>query len=540
MASVGRFDSFIKFARVFVRRNRANKDQPLLASRTNATKVEPATASFKHAMKLLLDTNAIIPAEPVSPENIELQSPVVADLLRLIAEGKHQHYIHPASIDELEGDQTPSRRQARRILVSKYPRLPAPPKTIHESILDKLSELPQNTHEQTDCLLLTCVVVDAVDYLVTEDRGIHRKARTLDIAERVLSISDAVAALRGLLEKIPSPPPAVHRVLCHEINDSDRIFDTLRIDYQEFGDWLKKCKLEHRPAWIIKVHGGFYAGICIMKKEADSVYGLKSPTLKICTFKVSDQHRGRRYGELLLKAVFDYISSNHIRSTYLTVFDHHSELVWLLEAFGFQKIAVNPNGESVMAKQFLCNEFETETLSCLDAHIRYGPPFIKLSGNKVFIVPIKPQWHALLFPELTEQTSLFAGTYPFGNSIMKAYLCNSNIRRISPGDILLFYQSNNAKSVSPLGVVEKTLISAEGPEIQRFVGKRTVFSSLDITAMCRGGKEILAILFRQDRNLIPPLTLDALKQAGLLNGPPMSIVEVKEPGISWLSVRISQ
>jgi hypothetical protein len=62
MASVGRFDSFIKFARVFVRRNRANKDQPLLDSRTNATKVEPATASFKDAMKLLLDTNAIIPA----------------------------------------------------------------------------------------------------------------------------------------------------------------------------------------------------------------------------------------------------------------------------------------------------------------------------------------------------------------------------------------------------------------------------------------------------------------------------------------------
>jgi hypothetical protein len=40
----------------------------------------------------------------VSPENIELQSPVVADLLRLIAEGKHQHYIHSASIDELDGN----------------------------------------------------------------------------------------------------------------------------------------------------------------------------------------------------------------------------------------------------------------------------------------------------------------------------------------------------------------------------------------------------------------------------------------------------
>ncbi|MCP9847708.1 GNAT family N-acetyltransferase [Synechococcus sp. Lug-A] len=491
-------------------------------------------------MKLLLDTNAIIPAEPVSPENIESQSPVVAVLLRLIAEGEHQHFIHPVSIDELEGDQTPSRREARRILVTKYPPLPAPPDTIHESILDKLSDLQQNKHEQADCLLLTCLVVDAVDYLVTEDRGIHRKARQLDIAERVLSISEAVAALRGLLEKIPSPPPAVERVLCHEISDSDHIFNRLRLDYQGFDNWLKKCKREHRPAWIIKEHGGSYAGICIMKKEAVSEYGLKCPSLKICTFKVSDQHRGRRYGELLLKAVFNYISSNGIRSTYLTVFDRHSELVRLLEAFGFLQIAVNPNGESVMAKQFQCTGREIEALSCLDAHIRYGPPFIKLSGNKVFIVPIKPQWHALLFPELTEQTSLFAGAYPFGNSIMKAYLCNSNIRRISPGDILLFYQSNTAKSVSPLGVVEKSLVSAEGSEIQRFVGKRTVFSSSDISAMCRGGKQTLAILFRQDRNLVPPFTLETLKQAGLLNGPPMSIVEVKESGISWLSVKIPQ
>jgi hypothetical protein len=58
--------------------------------------------------------------------------------------------------------------------------------------------------------------------------------------------------------------------------------------------------------------------------------------------------------------------------------------------------------------------------------------------------------------------------------------------------------------------------------------------------MCRGGKQTLAILFRQDRNLVPPFTLETLKQAGLLNGPPKSIVEVKESGISWLSVKIPQ
>ena len=491
-------------------------------------------------MKLLLDTNAIIPAEPVSPDNIESQSPVVADLIRLIAEGKHDHFIHPASIEELAGDQDLSRREVRRILISKYPRLPAPPSTIPDAILEKLGNTSLNKHDRADCLLLACVVADAVDYLVTDDRGIHRKASQLDVGERVLCISEAVTALRGLLEKIPSPPPAVDRVLCHEINQQDPIFSSLRKDYKKFDDWLQKCKLEHRPAWVVKAHGNSYAGICIMKIEKESGHGLECPTLKICTFKVSDQHRGRRYGELLLKAVFSYISNNNIKSTYLTVYEHHRELVRLLEAFGFQQIDVNANGESVMAKQFRGNEIDIEALSCLEAHIRFGPPFIKFDGNNVFIVPIQPQWHSLLFPELTLQTSLFAGSYPFGNSIMKAYLCHANTRSINPGDILLFYQSKQAKSVSSLGVVEKTLISAEESEIKRFVGKRTVFSSSDIIKMCDGRKKVLAILFRQDRNLSTPLTLDKLKEVGLLNGPPMSIVEAKEPGISWLSAKIAQ
>jgi L-amino acid N-acyltransferase YncA len=489
-------------------------------------------------MKLLLDTNAIIPAEPVSPENIESQSPIVAELLRLIAEGSHQHYIHPTSIDEIEGDQESSRREMRMILIQKYPLLPGSPSTIHNSILEKLPHPSLNTHDLADCLLLTCVVIDAVDYLVTDDRGIHKKARQLDVAERVLSISEAVTALRGLLEEVPSPPPAVDRVFCHEFKQEDPIFITLRQDYDRFDSWLQKCKREHRQAWVVKSHGGLYAGICIIKKETVSEHGLECPTLKICTFKVSEQHRGRRYGELLLKAVFDYISSNSFRSAYLTVYKHHRELVRLLEVFGFEQIDVNPNGESVMAKRFRSNQLDIEALSCLDAHIRFGPPYIKFDGNKIFIVPIKPKWHSLLFPELMEQTSLFAGSYPFGNSIMKAYICHANTRRINPGDILLFYQSEHAKTVSPLGVVEKTLISAEESEIVRFVGKRTVFNTSDITEMCRGGKKVLAILFRQDRNLIPPLKFDILKEEDLLKAPPMSIVEVKEPGISWLSVKI--
>ncbi len=42
--------------------------------------------------------------------------------------------------------------------------------------------------------------------------------------------------------------------------------------------------------------------------------------MKICTFKVKDEFRGEKYGELLLKQVLWYAQANEYDLTYITAF----------------------------------------------------------------------------------------------------------------------------------------------------------------------------------------------------------------------------
>lgn len=50
-------------------------------------------------MKFLLDTNALIPAEPTAPENLEASTPVIVEFLRLATQGGHVVYTHCASLE---------------------------------------------------------------------------------------------------------------------------------------------------------------------------------------------------------------------------------------------------------------------------------------------------------------------------------------------------------------------------------------------------------------------------------------------------------
>jgi len=153
-----------------------------------------------------------------------------------------------------------------------------------------------------------------------------------------------------------------------------------------------------------------------------------------------------------------------------------------------------------------------------------------------FIVPILPDYHRLLFPEAEPQRELFPGQYAFGNSIRKAYLCRSHIRKVEPGDLLFFYLSQTRQSLTCLGVVEQTLVSDDAASIARSVGKRTVYSYIQIAQMCRG--PVLAILFRQSRIFRDPIQWEELVEHQVLKGPPQSIVTIPKEALTWLLSRI--
>lgn len=488
-------------------------------------------------MRFLIDTNVLIPLEPTAPADIEAGTARAAAFVRLANQGRHGLLLHPECATEIGRDRDPDRRVARSLLLSKYPTLEHPPSSAAIEVL--IGSADRGGHDWVDNQLLAAVHADAVDYLVTDDGGVRRKAGRLGVADRVLSIDDAVGLLEALSEVRPQPPPAVELVPLHSLDLRDPIFHSLRDDYPGFDDWFKRAAREGRQGWVVTAPDEHCAGVCLLKPHDDQ-YGLGGRVLKVSTLKVAPEHQGNRYGELLLKTLFDYVKSNSYDHVWVTVFDRHSVLLALFEQFGFERMAQrSPLGELVYKKAFAPTSVALGSLGSLELHIRYGPPFVRLEQERTFLVPIQPPYHRMLFPDYLEATPpLFdPDPSPFGNALRKAYLCNSPITTIEPGSTLLFYRSHDVRAVTAVAVVDSVLRSDRVEELVRFVGQRTVYSEPEIRGLAQSS--VLAILFRQDRFVDPPIGTRELELHGVMTRAPQSIMTIRSPEvIAWLRGRI--
>jgi GNAT superfamily N-acetyltransferase len=484
-------------------------------------------------VRFLLDTNILIPAEPTRSEYFEATTPSITAFLGTLSRGGHRPIVHPASIAELRGDRDAVRARTRQVLLEKYPVLDQPP-ALSTRLVSILGQPEPNTNSYIDLLLLTAVEANAVDYLVTEDDGIHRRARRCDLGDRVLSVADATVAVQALFPTVPEAPPRVSPLLAYQLDERDPIFTSFRTDYPRFDDWLAKCKREHRQAWVIAA-GTRYAGVCIVKDEPNAL-GLSGKTLKLCSFKIDNAFRGHRYGELLLKAVFAYAQENSYQRMFVEVFPKHEDLHALLVDFGFKDITESPKGERVLLKAMSPPTRETECLGPLDFNVRYGPFAITLVGAQVFVVPIQPRYHGLLLPEAEPQLLLPMESHPFGNSIRKAYLSHSKIRRIAAGDAILFYRSGLDAAVTAIGVAEGTLVTSDPHELARYVARRTVYSFAEIQHMA--AKQTLAVRFRLARTLKNPWKLDLLIRSGILLRAPQSFMQARPEAVDWIASQL--
>lgn len=488
------------------------------------------------SISFLLDANILIPLEPTSPGDVEEGTAAVVELARLAAETGCPLLVHPAVDANMRDDPDDQRRTLRTTLLRKYPRLPDPP-SVPAAWQTVFGHPKQGSNDWVDSQLLAALYSDAVDYLVTEDRRLHRKARRLGLENRVADTGDALSILRGLFDVVPKPPPAVRHVSAHVLNASDPIFDSLRREYPGFDVWLRKAKRRRRSTWLIDGVQGLHAAICIVKKERSGEYGLQGKLMKICTFKVSEEHSGYRFGELLLKPVFEHARASSYRAMFVTVFEKHRALIDLFEEFGFESLDTRtPLGELVLVKSLRPSNEDWDTLDPLSFNRRYGPFAAKIRDVPAFVVPIKPKFHRVLFTEAEDQGALWPGAHPFGNSIRKAYLCNAQTREVSSGANLLFYRSKDIRALTVLGVVEDTMVTRSAAQAAQFVGKRTVYSLREIEKLCRS--PLLAILFRQSRVLAKPIALQELITHGVITASPQSIVSVRKEATEWLETRL--
>lgn len=490
-------------------------------------------------MLFLIDTNIAIAGDPLGVK-LEAGAEQVIEFLRLASGHHHDLRTHPASLLDFGRISDEARRAVRTQLLNRYEMLEAPPPMSADQRAI-LGEVDPISNDGVDQQLLAAVKADATEYLVSEDARLHNRARQLAIAHRVLTVADAIALLHSLHPDAPTPPPSVRPVKTHELALTDPIFDGLKKDYHPgFEDWFRKAARSQRDALVVD-GGNEHAAIAILKREPDGAYGLSGPLLKICTFKVSDHYSGQKYGELLLKAIFRRAHVEKDRGIYMTVFEKHVQLIELVEDFGFRPLQVRSDlGELVYAKPL--GPMPAGSMDPLEYHITYGPPALTIQAGRVFVVPIEPRWHRVLFPDAEPvEDALLPATagleiQPFGNALRKAYLCHSPSRLLRRGDIVLFYRSGDEKAVYVVGVCEDVLVSDNSEEIAAAVGRRTVYSFDDISALTREGP-VLVIQFRQDRVLSNPIDLKELTSAGVVRSWPQSITRVKE-GEGWLTQRL--
>ncbi|PIN83398.1 hypothetical protein COV61_03200, partial [Candidatus Micrarchaeota archaeon CG11_big_fil_rev_8_21_14_0_20_47_5] len=472
-------------------------------------------------MRVLVDTNIFIYREghSVLPENLQ-------QLEKKLRENAIQILVHPESLNEVKTDANEERREINLSKITAYPTLEGPTYAFgKDTEFDSKIGAPKNENEQTDNALLYSVYRNAIDYFITNDVEIIKKAAKVDLSDRVLEIDDALDLFRRLYPDgtRPAAPPALQEIPISMIDINEPILGTLRKEYYDFDEWFKKISRKGRKAWVYHDSEMKLRAIMTYKLEEDALE-LQNETvepkkrLKICLLKSEAQ--GQKIGELFLKMAFEFALKNGVRDLYLTHFvTEQDRLVNLIQDYGFYCIGKTKKyGDGVFYKRIYPEGKEQETLESVSMDKLFYPALY--DGTKVnkFLIPIQPQFHERLFIEQPRTPKLmeYQGEMIIeGNSITKAYLSNAITLRLKPGDVLLFYLSGGRSQITCVGSVEKAYSrQTDSSQVQKQVGKRTVYSFAEIKEMTK--KPTLVIIFRWHFNLKKPVDYENLKRAGVL------------------------
>jgi hypothetical protein len=251
---------------------------------------------------------------------------------------------------------------------------------------------------------------------------------------------------------------------------------------------------------------------------------LPGRALKLCTFKVAERVRGRKIGELFLKAAFRYASENACPNIFIHAHpERHPYLIQLLEDFGFVGRG-SYQGDTVFVKAHPA-EPPPINLPAPDYVRLYYPHYRSDDQVSKYLIPIRPEYHTILFPDYESpaqrQLALFRPQNFAGNAIRLAYLCHTPTRSVRAGDVLLFYRTNDERAVTTVGVVDRFEILDDATKIASLVSRRTVYSNDEIVSMAE--RETKVFLFRCVHHLPHPVSYDELVRQDIAAGPIQSV-----------------
>jgi ribosomal protein S18 acetylase RimI-like enzyme len=499
--------------------------------------------------KLLIDTNVVIGLEDPQPV-----LSAFAEVSRLCSEHKVGLFVDSANYEDVLRDPDPARRAVTLSKLEKFQRLRDLQSRSEASLVAQFGPI-NSQNDYSDVRLLAAIDAGAADFLVTQDNDLRRRAVRFGLGSKVLTVEEALEWLRQTFQAKSVELPYVVEQKAYQIDRTDQIFDSLREDYPKFDIWFEKCRREHRDCWVLKIREQI-AGLVIRKDENHleaKTRNVGPKILKVCTFKVRDEYRGEKFGELLLKQILWFAQRNSYDLVYLTVYAKHTYLIDLLTNYGFEETQKLSNGELVVEKAITNGLLPGLVMDPLEYDRRHYPRFYDGAISQKFIVPIQPDYHRKLFPEIAFGTELplfpnetfkpvlaLGQARTPGNTIRKVYLCRAQSNQMRPGDLLFFYMSNDlryagSQSITTVGVFEQITEVRKTDDLVKATAKRSVFSADELEAMeASNHSPIKVIDFLLVGHSDPTVALPSLLASNIISAPPQSIVRLSEGRYSLL------
>jgi len=434
------------------------------------------------SVRALLDTNILIHREGRQAIRDD-----IGTLFRWLEELKYERLVHPDSVDEVRKHADPEVVQTLERKLQSYKSLKT--KAPDTAEITQLRTEDKSENDEVDTSMLAEVAGGRVDILITEDRGIHRKAARIRLASRVFTID-------AFLEKVTAENPAladykvlsVRKALFGEVDLDDPFFDSLRADYPQFPKWFNRNA--DREAYVCTSDAGELVAFLSIKREGpgDDPGNIQPPLkrvqrLKVSTLKVVSH--GFTLGERFLQIVFDNALRYGVAQIYVTIFRRTVDqyrLIRLLEDWGFEYHGIKDDEELVYVRDF------RPRVDVSDPRCTF--PYISASARK-FVVPIRPDYHTELLPDSilnTESPKDFVESKPNRNALSKVYISRSWERDLRAGDVIVFYRTKSntgparyTSVATTIGVVQELLTDI--PNLHAFIAacrRRSVFSDKEL------------------------------------------------------------
>lgn len=482
-------------------------------------------------MRILLDTNIIVHREASQVYNQD-----IGLLFNWLDKMHYEKCVHPLTIEEIENYKDEVVVKTMKVKIANYNML----KTLSPDteVITRLRVKDKSVNDSNDTSILSEVLNNRVNYLITEDKGLHRKANELGISDKVYKID-------SFIEKLVFENPSlrdykvlsVKKVYFGNINLDDHFFNSFKEDYSEFEKWFNSKA--DKESYICIVENEVKAFLFLKVENTDENYRNISPIfepkkrLKIGTFKVTST--GYKLGERFLKIIFDNALVNNVDEIYVTIFERREEqqrLINLLEEWGFKfwGTKITDNGvENVYVRDFSKTILENPR-ECF--------PYINRK-SRIFVNPIWPQYHTELFPDSilnNESSQDYIENEPHRNALKKVYISRSHFKDLRSGDIILFYRTGGryAGVISTIGVVENVITQiANEEEFVRLCRKRSIFDDNQLKEWWnyyRSSKPFIVNFLYLDSFPKPKVNLNKLIEIGVIksiNDVPRGFVQIE-------------